>query len=247
MDAADLDRYSRHILLKEIGGQGQKRLRAAKVALVGLGGLGAPAALYLAAAGIGTLRLIDDDAVALSNLQRQILFRTADIDRPKVEVGAQALHALNPGVAIEPHAIRLTYENARSLVDGVDLIIDGCDDFATRFAVNYASHALGVPLVSAAVGRWDGQLAVFNAAADAPCYRCLVPEIPPDAEPCARQGIVGALTGVVGAFAALEAIKLIAGAGNPLSGRLWIFDGLSAQSRTVALAKDPACGTCGAP
>jgi molybdopterin/thiamine biosynthesis adenylyltransferase len=247
MDRDDLDRYARHILLKEIGGQGQKRLRAARIALVGLGGLGAPAALYLAAAGIGTLRLIDDDSVSLSNLQRQILFRTADLGRLKVEVGAEALAALNPGVTLDLQPTRLGPHNARDLLDGADLILDGCDDFATRFAVNDASRALGIPLVSAAVGRWDGQVAVFNADAAAPCYRCLVPEIPPDAEPCARQGIVGALTGIVGAFAALEAIKLAAGAGRNLSGRLFILDALGANARTVALAKDPACSACGAP
>lgn len=247
MDRDDLDRYARHILLKEIGGQGQKRLRAAKVALVGLGGLGAPAALYLAAAGIGTLRLIDDDAVALSNLQRQILFRTADIGRPKVEVGAEALAALNPGVALDLRRTRLKAENAHELLAGADLILDGCDDFATRFAVNDAARTLGLPLVSAAVGRWDGQVGIFNAGPDAPCYRCLVPEAPDAAEPCARQGIVGALTGVVGAFAALETIKLVAGAGRTLAGRLWIYDALAGESRTASLARDPACGTCGAP
>lgn len=247
MSPDDLERYKRHILLKEIGGQGQQRLRAATVALVGVGGLGAPAALYLAAAGVGALRLIDPDTVALSNLQRQVLFATADIGRPKVEAAAAALAALNPGVRIETRAARLDAASAKDLLAGADLVLDGCDDFETRFAVNAASRALGVPLVSGAVGRWDGQVAVFNRTAAAPCYRCFVPETPPDAEPCALQGVVGALTGVVGAMMALEAVKLIAGAGRALDGRLWIFDALAGEARTVRLAKDPGCSACGAP
>lgn len=247
MSPDDLERYRRHILLKEIGGQGQQRLRAAKVALVGAGGLGAPAALYLAAAGVGDLRLIDPDAVALSNLQRQVLYATGDVGRAKVEAAAAALTALNPGVQIETRAQRLDADNARALLAGVDLVLDGCDDFPTRFAVNDATRALGTPLVSGAVGRWDGQVAVFNRGPEAPCYRCFVPDTPPDAEPCALQGVVGALTGVVGAMMALEAIKLLTGAGRALDGRLWIFDGLTAETRTVRLAKDPGCSACGAP
>lgn len=247
MSPDDLERYRRHILLKEIGGQGQQRLRAARIALVGAGGLGAPAALYLAAAGVGSLRLIDPDTVALSNLQRQVLYATADVGAVKVSAAAAALTALNPGVAVEARAERLDAGNAVALLGGVDLVLDGCDDFPTRFAVNDATRALGLPLVSGAVGRWDGQVAVFNRTASAPCYRCLVPDTPPDAEPCALQGVVGALTGVVGAMMALEAIKLVTGAGTPLDGRLWIFDGLAGEARTVRLAKDPGCSACGAP
>ena len=237
------ERYARHILLKEIGGPGQQRLKAATVALVGVGGLGAPAALYLAAAGIGRLKLIDDDAVSLSNLQRQILYRSADVGAPKVERARDVLAGLNAHVAIETTAQRLTEANAADLLRGADIVLDGSDDFATRFAVNAACHALGVPLVSGAIGRWDGQVAVF--APEGPCYRCFVPEPPPDAETCARVGVVGALTGVIGSIMALEAIKHVAQAGEPLTERVLLFDGLSGQTRTVRLARDPACPVCG--
>jgi molybdopterin/thiamine biosynthesis adenylyltransferase len=241
--ADERERYARHIMLRELGGPGQQRLKAATVALVGAGGLGAPAALYLAAAGVGRLRLIDDDAVSLSNLQRQILYRSDEIGAPKVERAEAALHALNPHVAIEQRRERLTDANARALLQGADIVLDGTDDFATRFAVNAACHALGVTLVSGAVGRWDGQVAVFRK--DGPCYRCLVPEAPPDAETCAQVGIVGALTGVIGAMMALEAIKEIAQTGQSLAGRLFIFDSLNSEARTVKLPRDPACPVCG--
>lgn len=237
------ERYARHILLKEIGGPGQQRLKAATVAIVGVGGLGAPAALYLAAAGVGRLRLIDDDTVSLDNLQRQIIFRTADTGASKAERAAQALQALNPNTHVEARSVRLTEANARVLLDGADIVLDGTDDFETRFAVNAACQALRVPLVSGAVGRWDGQVAVF--APGGPCYRCLVPEAPPDAETCARVGVVGALTGVIGAVMALEAIKLITHSGEPLIGRVLLFDGLDATARTVGLSRDPACPVCG--
>lgn len=237
----EIERYARHLVLAELGGPGQQRLKAARVAIVGLGGVGAPAALYLAAAGVGTLRLIDDDTVALSNLQRQIIFSTADVGRPKVEAGAERLGALNPHVGIEAAPDRLTPENAGRLLEGCDVVLDGTDDFETRFAVNAACVAAGVPLVSGALGRWSGQVGVF---AGRPCYRCLVPESPPDAETCARVGVVGALAGVVGAMAALEAIKLITGAGQSLTGRLLIYDGLAGTARTVGVAADPACPVC---
>ena len=230
-------------MLAEVGGQGQQRLKAARVALVGLGGIGAPASLYLAAAGIGTLRLIDDDVVSLSNLQRQILFQTCDVDRTKVEVGADRLTALNPHVQIEARPVRLTDQNAPTLLADCDVVIDGTDDFETRFIVNAACMATKAPLVSGALGRWSGQVGVF---AGRPCYRCLVPEIPPDAETCARVGVVGALTGVIGAMAAMETIKLITGAGQPLIGRLLIYDGLSATTRVVGIPADPSCLTCSA-
>ncbi len=228
-------------MLAEVGGPGQQRLKAARVGLVGLGGVGAPAALYLAAAGVGVLRLIDDDTVALSNLQRQIAFDAADIGRPKVEAGAAALTALNPHVRIEAVAERLTTANAARLIAGCDLVIDGTDDFATRFAVNAACVAAHVPLVSGALGRWGGQIGVFLGQ---PCYRCLVAEAPPEAESCARVGVVGALAGVVGSMAALEAIKLIVGAGVVLGGRLLIFDGLAGTARTITVGADPDCPTC---
>ena len=237
----EIERYARHLVLAEIGGPGQQRLKAARVGVMGVGGVGAPAALYLAAAGVGTLRLIDDDAVALSNLQRQILFDAADLGRPKVDAGASALAALNPHVHVEPLQTRLTPDVAIGLLDGCDLVIDGTDDFATRFAVSDACLALGVPLVSGALGRWSGQVGVFVGR---PCYRCLVPDAPPDAETCARVGVVGALAGVIGSMAALEAIKLMTGAGKSLSGRLLLYDGLAGTARSIAVAADPSCRAC---
>ncbi|HEY0600629.1 molybdopterin-synthase adenylyltransferase MoeB [Brevundimonas sp.] len=238
----EIERYARHLVLAEIGGPGQQRLRAARVAVVGLGGVGAPAALYLAAAGVGTLRLIDDDVVGLSNLQRQIAFSDPDIGDLKVEAGGRRLGALNPHVEIEDAPERLTSNNAAWLLEGCDVVIDGTDDFGARFAVNAACVAAGRPLVSGALGRWSGQVGVF---AGRPCYSCLVPETPPDAETCARVGVVGALAGVVGSMAALEAIKLITGAGQALTGRLLIYDGLAGTARAVGVAADPACPVCG--
>jgi len=238
----EIERYARHLVLAEVGGPGQQRLRAARVGVVGLGGVGAPAALYLTAAGIGTLRLIDDDTVGLSNLQRQIAFSTPDIGRPKVEAGAETLSGLNPHVRIETRAERLTGANAGDLLGDCDVVLDGTDDFDTRFAINAACLSLGIPLVSGALGRWSGQVVVFHGK---PCYRCLVPAAPPDAETCARVGVVGALAGVVGSMAALETIKLVAGAGEPLSGRLLLYDGLAGTARTVRVPPDPACPTCG--
>lgn len=253
LDPEERERYARHILLKEIGGPGQQRLKAATVAIVGAGGLGAPAALYLAAAGVGRLRLIDHDHVSLSNLQRQILYRSDEVGAPKVERARAALSALNPHVVIEARAENLTEANARALLAGASLVLDGTDNFATRFAVNLACHDLGVALISGAVGRWDGQVATFKSGLTKhmspserlPCYRCLVPEIPPDAETCAAVGVVGALTGVIGSLMALEAIKEIAEAGEGLAGRLLIYDSLAAQSRTIRLPRDPACPVCG--
>ncbi|HVY84000.1 MAG TPA: molybdopterin-synthase adenylyltransferase MoeB [Caulobacterales bacterium] len=247
------ERYARHILLKEIGGAGQQRLKAATVAIVGMGGLGAPAALYLAAAGVGVLRLIDSDVVALSNLQRQVLYRSDEVGAPKVNRAEEALTALNPHVAIDARCTRLSADNARALLDGAAIVLDGTDDFATRFAVNQACHDLGVTLISGAVGRWEGQVATFKSGATKhlpseqrlPCYRCFVPEAPPNAETCAQVGIVGALTGVIGSLMALEAIKEIAEAGESLAGRLLLFDGLRGESRTVRLPRDPACSVCG--
>ena len=247
------ERYARHILLKEIGGPGQQHLKAATVAIVGAGGLGAPAALYLAAAGVGTLRLIDHDAVSLSNLQRQVIYRGEDVGAPKVERARAVLAEVNAHVTVEAMAQKLDAANAAYLLKGADIVLDGTDDFATRYAVNAGCHALGVTLISGAVGRWDGQVATFKAgltkglppAQRLPCYRCFVPEIPPDAETCAQVGIVGALTGVIGSMMALEAIKEIAGAGESLAGRLFLYDGLSAEGRTVTLNRDPACPVCG--
>jgi molybdopterin/thiamine biosynthesis adenylyltransferase len=239
----EVERYARHLVLREVGGAGQQALRRASVAIVGAGGLGAPAALYLAAAGVGRLRLIDPDVVDLSNLQRQVLFETADVGAPKVEAARRRLGALNPHVTVEEVQEKLGEGNAGALIAGRDLVLDGTDDFSTRFAVNAACMAAGVPLVSGAIGRWSGQVGVF---AGQPCYRCLVPETPPDAETCAAVGMVGALAGVVGSLMALEAIKLITGAGEPLAGRLVIFDALAAEARTVTVTADPDCPVCGA-
>jgi molybdopterin/thiamine biosynthesis adenylyltransferase len=239
----DVERYARHLVLSEIGGPGQQKLAASTVAVIGAGGVGSPAALYLAAAGIGTLRIIDPDTVSLSNLQRQVLFDTADVGRLKVEIAQHRLAALNPGVRIEAVAEALTPDTAARLIAGADAVLDGTDDFTVRHAVNAACVAAGIPLVSGALGRWSGQVGVFTGR---PCYRCLVPDLPPDAETCARVGVVGALAGVIGSMAALETIKLITGAGRPLTGRLLLYDGLSATTRTVEVTADPECKVCSA-
>ena len=206
----ELDRYARHLVLRQVGGPGQAKIRAAKVLIVGAGGLGSPAALYLAAAGVGTLGLVDDDHVSLSNLQRQILFKTADVGAAKTEAAARALAALNPGVKRVPHPVRLGPQNAASLIAGYDLVLDGCDNFETRFLVNDTCFALGKTLVSAAVTEFEGQLATFKGR---PCYRCLFPEAPPPgAVPnCSETGVIGAAAGVMGSLAALEVLKEIAG------------------------------------
>ncbi|PXA86420.1 molybdopterin biosynthesis protein MoeB [Caulobacter sp. D4A] len=238
----EVERYARHLVLREIGGPGQQKLKAAKVLLVGAGGLGAPAALYLAAAGVGTIGLADADAVSLSNLQRQVLYAEADVAQPKVEAAAAHLAALNPNVAVALHPVWLNEANARQIVRDYDIVLDGTDDFSTRFAVSDACLAEDKVLVSGALGRWTGQVGVFHGQ---PCYRCLVPEVPPDAETCALVGVVGALAGVIGSMMALEAVKVIAGAGQPLSGRLLIYDALAAETRTVRIGADPACPSCG--
>ena len=238
----EVERYARHLVLREVGGPGQQKLKAARVLIVGAGGLGAPASLYLAAAGVGTLVLVDPDHVDRSNLQRQVIYAEGDLGRLKVDAAADALKALNANVDVDGHAILVDASNAHELVTGFDLVLDGTDDFATRFAVNDACVAAGVPLVSGAIGRWTGQVGVFGAK---PCYRCLVPEIPPDAETCSAVGVIGALAGVIGSMMALEAIKLLTGAGEPLAGRLLIYDALGAQTRTVKIGADPECPVCG--
>ncbi|WP_297799901.1 HesA/MoeB/ThiF family protein [uncultured Brevundimonas sp.] len=237
----EVERYARHLILSEVGGPGQQALKRARVLVVGMGGIGNPAALYLAAAGVGTLGLIDDDVVSLSNLQRQVAFTTDDIGKPKIEVARDRLRALNPHTEIELFNQRITPENAADLVSRFDVVLDGTDDFDTRFAVSAACVATGKPLVSGALGRWSGQVGVFTGQ---PCYECLVPETPPEAETCARVGVIGALAGVIGTMAALETIKVITGAGQPLESRLLIYDGLSAATRVVKLAADPECPVC---
>ncbi len=238
----EIERYARHLVLREVGGPGQQALKAATVLIVGAGGLGAPAALYLAAAGVGTIRLVDPDVVDRSNLQRQVIFAEPDLGRPKVEAAAERLRAMNPNVIIAPVLAAFDAANADALLAGVDLVLDGTDDFGVRFSVNDACVRHGVPLISGAIGRWTGQVGVF---ARRPCYRCLVPEIPPDAETCVAVGVVGALAGVIGSMMALEAVKLIVGAGEPLTGRLLIYDALAAETRTVRVAGDPECPVCG--
>ena len=238
----EVERYARHLVLREIGGPGQQALKTAKVLIVGAGGLGAPAALYLAAAGVGRLGLVDPDHVSLSNLQRQVLYATGDVGRPKVAAAAERLSALNSEIEIIPHPVAIGADNARALVGGYDLVLDGTDDFAARFVVADACVAEKKTLVSGAIGRWTGQVGVF---AGQPCYRCLVPEAPPDAETCAAVGVIGALAGVIGSMMALEAVKLITGAGNALLGRLLIYDALAGETRTVRIGADPTCPTCG--
>lgn len=247
---SDLERYARHIRLGEVGGTGQKRLLAARVLLVGAGGIGAPAALYLAAAGVGHLGIVDDDRVELSNLQRQILYRTGQIGEAKTACAAAALGELNPGVRVATHRTRLDADNARALVAGQDLVIDGTDSFAARLAVNAACVAERVPLVSAALGAFEGQLALFAGhLPDTPCYRCFVGDLPADTagRSCAEIGILGAVAGVVGAWAALEALRALLDIGDSLAGRMLLLDARTPATRTIRLKKDPACPVCAVP
>lgn len=243
LTADQIDRHKRHILLKEIGGPGVQRLRDAKVSIIGAGALGGPCALYLAAAGIGTIELWDDDAVDRSNLQRQIQFADEEIGALKTEALAARLMALNPDVTVTRHSERFTDQ---STPQG-QLLIDATDNFETRFILNALAHQTGRLLVSGAASRWTGQIGVFASGlkAGAPCYQCFVPEAPPEAEACDEVGVVGAITGMVGAQMALETIKLTVGAGDALIGRLAIIDGLSGETRTVKLRPNPDCSVCG--
>lgn len=242
----ELERYARHIVLPEIGGPGQRALARARVLVVGAGGLGAPALLYLAAAGVGTLDIVDDDAVALSNLQRQPIFTGDDIAHPKAEVAARRLEALNPHVRVEPHVLRLDTEAAARLVPAADVVLDGSDNFPTRYLLNAACVAAGRPLVAAAMSRWEGQVALWHPAGGGPCYACVFPE-PPDpalTPPCALAGVVGALPGVMGSLMAMETIKLLAGAGRPLRSALLLYDALDAETRRVRTRPRPDCPVC---
>ena len=244
-----LDRYARHIVLHEIGGEGQKRLLAASVGVVGAGGIGAPVIQYLAAAGVGRLRVIDDDRVSLDNLQRQTLFATDDVGRSKIEAVRDRVTRLNEDVAFDGIEARLSGENVASLLGGLDLVVDGSDNFATRLAVSdFCTHAR-IPLVSAAIGRFQAQIGTFRGWEEGrPCYRCFVGDAF-DAEACdtcAELGVLGAMTGVAGSFAALEAIRAIVGLGEDASGKLHIFDGLAPSMRTIRIVQDPACSACGA-
>jgi adenylyltransferase/sulfurtransferase len=246
---AEIGRYSRHILLSEIGGTGQARLRAARVLVVGASGLGSPLLLYLAAAGVGTIGVVDDDTVELSNLQRQIAHGTPDLGRPKALSAADAARRLNPEVTIHPHRMRLAPGNALALISAYDVVCDGTDNFASRFLVADACVLARRTLVSAAVLRFEGQLATFkpHAGADLPCYRCLYPAPPPAGmvPTCSEAGVLGAVTGVMGTLQAAEVLKEILGIGEGLAGRLLIWDALAARFRTIRLRRDPACPACG--
>lgn len=245
---ADIQRYARHILLPEVGGLGQARLAASSVLVIGAGGLGAPLILYLAAAGVGRIGIVDHDHVELSNLQRQIAFATADIGRLKALAAGGAASAINPGIVVTPHPVKLGMANALELIDSYDLVCDGTDNFATRFLVSDACVLARRTLVSAAVLRFEGQLSVFKPhAGDLPCYRCLHPAPPPPglAPSCAEAGVLGAVTGVLGTLQASETIKEILGIGESLAGRLLLWDGLASRMRTIRLPRDPACPACG--
>lgn len=242
-----LDRYARHIVLKEIGGEGQRKLLAARVTVIGAGGIGSPAIQYLAAAGVGRLRVIDDDAVSLDNLQRQILFGTADVGRGKAQVAGEAVARLNPDTIFEAVAHRLDGANAGQLLAGSDLILDGSDNFATRLIVSDHATVTRIPLISAAIGQFQAQIGTFTGwEAGKPCYRCFVGDAfdAEDCDTCSELGVLGAMCSIAGSFAALEAIRQICGFGGEAAGKLHIFDGLKPAMRTIRIVKDPACKGC---
>lgn len=245
--AGELERYTRHVVLRELGGPGQRRLREAKVLVIGAGGLGSPALLYLAAAGVGTIGVIDGDVVEASNLQRQILHREEDIGTPKVFSAMRAMAARNPFITLKPYHRDLTAEIVGALFAEYDLILDGTDNFDTRHLVNRAAVAAGIPLVSGALSQWEGQISVFDPAAGTPCYHCVFPQAPaPGLSPsCAAAGVLGPLPGVIGTMMAVEAVKVLSGAGTPLRGRMLIYDALHAETRQIALAPRKDCPVCG--
>ena len=247
---AQLDRYARHLVLKDIGGSGQAQLLAAHVLVIGAGGIGCPALQYLAAAGVGRITVVDDDSVSLSNLQRQVLYGTADIGRPKIEVAGEQVRRINPDVRFHGLNQRIEAETGVSLLDGVTVVLDGCDNFATRLIVNDLCVAAEVPLVSAAIGQFHGQIGTFRGwEAGKPCYRCFVGDAhdADDCDSCSEVGVLGAMVGLIGSFAAMEAIRVISGFGETQAGKLHIFDGLTPGMRTIKLPKDPGCSTCGQP
>jgi molybdopterin-synthase adenylyltransferase len=242
-----LDRYARHIVLRDIGGGGQAKLLDSHVLLIGAGGIGCPAIQYLAAAGVGTISVVDDDVVSLSNLQRQILYSQVQIGETKVAAAQKAVVALNPEIKFHAIKERVTAQHGAAFLDGVDVVIDGCDNFKTRLIVNDLCLAAHVPLVSAAIGQFHGQIGTFTGwEADAPCYRCFVGDAhdPDDCDDCATQGVLGAMCGLMGSFAAMEAIRFLTGFGEEAKGKLHIFDGLKPAMRTLTLPKDPECGSC---
>ena len=243
----ELNRYARHIVMREVGGQGQKVLKEAKVLVVGAGGLGSPVLQYLAASGVGTIGVIDDDVVDNANLQRQVIHRDADIGLAKVFSAQVAMMAQNPYVTVRPYERRLTEDIAAELIAEYDLVLDGCDNFETRYLVNKTCVALGKPLISGALTQWEGQLSVFDPANDAPCYQCIFPQAPsPELAPsCAEAGVIGPLPGVVGSMMAIEAIKVITGAGASLRGEMIIYDALYGESRKITLERRADCPICG--
>ena len=247
--ADEVERYSRHILLDEVGGIGQAKLREAKVLIVGAGGLGSPLLLYLAAAGVGTIGIADDDMVELSNLQRQVAHTMPRLGRPKTASAMEAAAAINPDVRLIEHRLRVSAENVAALIEGYDIICDGTDNFDARFILADACHHGRRTLISAAVLRFEGQLSTFRSGTDPamPCYRCLYPEPPPpDLVPnCAEAGVLGAVTGVMGTLQATEVLREILGIGDTLAGRLLLWDALAMRFRVITLHRDPACPLCG--
>jgi molybdopterin/thiamine biosynthesis adenylyltransferase len=243
----ELDRYARHIVMREIGGAGQKRLKESRVLVVGAGGLGSPALLYLAGAGVGTIGVIDHDTVSLSNLQRQVIHTDARSGMPKVFSAETAMKELNPHITVRPYNRKLTAEIAEDLFADYDLILDGSDTFATRALVNTAAVASGKPLISGAIAQWEGQISLFDPVRGAPCYACVFPTEPADglAPSCAEAGVVGPLPGVIGTMMALEAIKELTQAGEGLAGRMILYDALNAETRTVRLKRRADCPGCG--
>ncbi|WP_410219241.1 HesA/MoeB/ThiF family protein [Paracoccus sp. (in: a-proteobacteria)] len=243
LSEAELERYARHLVLHQIGGPGQMRLREARVLVVGAGGLGSPLCLYLAAAGVGHVTLADDDTVSLSNLQRQVIFRNDLRGEPKAYAAAEAMLKLNPHVEVTP-LIRRIGQDDHDVIAGHDLVIDGTDSFAGRAATNRACLEAGVPLIWGAIGQWEGQVTLFDPSRGGPCMACLFPHAPERDAPCAEAGVVGALPGIIGSMMALEAIKHLTGAGQGLRGRMMLFDGLYGESRMIATERDPACPVC---
>jgi adenylyltransferase/sulfurtransferase len=247
MSEDQITRYGRHIILKEVGGVGQRTLLGSSVLIIGAGGLGSPVALYLAAAGVGRIGLVDLDTVDMSNLQRQIIHSTATLGEPKVLSAKKTMNELNPDVDVVCHQERLTSENAMDLFSGYDVIVDGSDNFGTRYVVNDAAYFLKKPLVSGSILRFEGQVIAIRGYMDTPCYRCLYPEAPPPGlvPSCSEAGVLGVLAGTIGTLQAAEVIKLLLGIGEPLSDRLLLYDALSMDFRRVRVPKDPECKLCG--
>lgn len=243
----ELNRYARHIVLREVGGAGQKALKNAKVLVIGAGGLGAPVLQYLAAAGVGTIGVIDDDTVENANLQRQVIHQDAAIGMPKVFSAQTQMEAQNPFVTVRAYNRRLSDDIAPELIAEYDLVLDGTDNFTTRYLVNATCVAAKIPLISGALSQWEGQMSVFDPANNAPCYMCIFPEAPaPHLAPnCAEAGVIGPLPGVVGAMMAVEAVKIITGAGTPARGQMLIYDALYGENRTITLERRAGCATCG--